>query len=387
MDTQSKKTVLLIRNANPADFGGAETYQVSLATILSEIGYKPVIVTRSVKLTHYAQEHAISALNGWWWSRQNWSGRRLILFPAYVIWQGILFCWYLNLIRKTKADVLHIQSKDDFIAGTLAGRLLHKKVVWTDHMDLRYVFLNITKPFRNPVGKLVHWAQKYTDRVILISENEYRLVTSHFKHPHDARHKISIVKNGVIDRLKVVTTTKKDTALFTYCIASRIVTNKGIGEAIQAFQKLSTELPEAAIQLAIYGDGPETPQFKDLAANNKNIQFLGHQNNSIKKIFTADVFMLPSYQEGFSIALLEATMLGKAIIASNVDSNPEIIAHEQTGLLVNPRSIDELKEAMKRLYTEPALKQALGLNARESYEKQFNLKHIVEEHIIPLYEQ
>ena len=386
---KEKQTILLIRNAAPRDFGGAETYPVSLASVLTNQGLSPIIVTRSKKLLHYAHEHAIPTVRGWWWSHQNWSGKYALLLPSYIGWQIILTCWYVHLIKKTRATALHIQSKDDFIAATIAGRLTKRKTVWTDHMDLRYIFINISRPFKNPLGKLVFHAAKLSNHIILISDNEYRLVTGHFKHQDALKKKIVIIKNGVIDRKKdYPNNQRKNGGIFSFCLASRIITSKGIGEAIDAFtalQKLPSEANSLVPTLDIYGGGIELEYFKKRAANNKDIHFYGHQDDALKKVNDSDVFMLPSYQEGFSIALLEATMLGKAIIASDIDSNPEIIQNERTGLLVRVRDSKSLQHAMHLLLTDAHLRHSLEIAARKNFVENFNLETIAITKIIPLY--
>lgn len=378
-------TVLLIRNAAPQDFGGAETYPVSLAKILAQTGYKPIVVTRSKKLLSYAHSQDVRTIRGWWWGRQDWSGTRIFLFPVYVLWQIFLTTWYMRLISKTRASVVHAQSKDDFIAATIAGRIMGATVVWTDHMDLRYIFQNITRPLRNPVGKMVFWAGSLAHHIILISQNEYQLVTGHFGHKDDLQKQITIINNGVVD-LKTQYGEKEKSGDFTFCIASRIVSNKGVGEAIRAFTMLETRLPNHKnLRFAIYGEGAETMKFQTMARGNKHILFYGHQSDALQKINNADVFMLPSYQEGFSIALLEATMLGKAIIASDVDSNAEIIHHMETGLLVPVRDPEALAEAMERVLTDTKLRGQLQLNARKNFEEHFNLFDITTTQITPLY--
>ena len=64
-----QKVVLLIRNAAQSDFGGAETYQISLAKTLEKLHYQPIIVSRSVKLINYAKDNSIQTIRGWWWSQ------------------------------------------------------------------------------------------------------------------------------------------------------------------------------------------------------------------------------------------------------------------------------------------------------------------------------
>lgn len=381
------KTILLIRNAAKADFGGAETYQVSLAKTLKGLDYNPIIVTRSNKLLRYANQHKIQTIRGWWWNHQNWSGNMIFLFPLYMLWQIVLILWYILLILKTKAMSVHIQSRDDFIAATIAGKITRRKVVWTDHMDLRYILQNVSSPIRNPVGHLVLWVGSLANHIILISKNERRLVTSHFKNSSFWRKQITLVYNGVEDQYPSPYP-KKNQNVFSFCLASRIVKNKGIGEAINAFKILQSRPDlKKKVRLDIYGDGNDLVAFKNMARNAKNIVFHGHQDDAIKKIAQANVYMLPSYQEGFSIALLEATMLGKAIIASNVDSNPEIIHNEETGLIVPVRNPIHLAEAMFRLATDKDLVSSLERNARESYRRNFILEHIVKNDILPLYQR
>ncbi len=375
-----KKTVLLIRNAAPNDFGGAETYPVSLAKILHQKDWNAVIVTASKKLLAYAAENDIPTYKGKWFLKQNFTGKRNVLFPFYIIRQLYLTCWYIGVIKKTKADTLHIQSRDDFIAASIAGRILKKKVVWTDHMDLRYIFENINKPFRNLVGKMVFWATRFANTIILISNNEYKLVTAQFKNSSDLDSKIVIVKNGVVDLNN--TLSKTPHASFIFTLASRLVKNKGVGEAIDAFGTLPSTVDA---QLHIYGDGRDAEAFKQQANTNTAITFFGHTDNSLQAIKDSDVFILPSYQEGFSIALLEATMLESTIIASDVDSNSEIIINESTGLLIPARDPEALKNAMQRLYEDKALREKLAHTARKKYEQEFNLVSIVENEILPLY--
>lgn len=375
-----KKTVLLIRNAAPNDFGGAETYPVSLAKILHQKDWNAVIVTASKKLLAYAAENDISTYKGKWFLKQNFTGKRNLLFPFYIIRQLYLTCWYIGVVKKTKADTLHIQSRDDFIAASIAGRILKKKVVWTDHMDLRYIFENTNKPFRNLVGKMVFWATRFANTIILISNNEHKLVTAQFKNNSDLDSKIVIVKNGVVDSNNNLSKTPHTSFIFT--LASRLVKNKGVGEAIDAFDTLPSTVDA---QLHIYGDGRDAETFKQQANTNTAITFFGHTDNSLQAIKDSDVFILPSYQEGFSIALLEATMLESTIIASDVDSNNEIIINESTGLLIPARDPEALKNAMQRLYEDKALREKLAHAARKKYEEEFNLVSIVENEILPLY--
>lgn len=382
----NNKTILLVRNAAKNDFGGAETYQVSLAKILNKNGYDPIVVTRSQRLLDYAQQNRVKTIRGWWWPKQDWGGKYIIMFPLFIVWELALTTWYARLLTKTKAIAIHAQSRDDFIACTFAARIKNKKVIWTDHMDLRYIFTNIAKPLKNLIGKTVYLATYFADDIIIISDNERKLIARHLKNPRSLDKKIRLIKNGVIDSNARYAQEPIKNSLFCFCLASRIVTNKGIGETIAAFKIVQEKLGKDNLCLAIYGDGPEIKKFKNMSKHHKNIRFFGHHHNALQKISQADVFILPSYQEGFSIALLEAMMLGKPIIATDVDSNPELIINNKTGLLVKPKDPTALAGAMLKLYSDPQLRKNIASSARISYVENYNLDDIAKNKIIPLYE-
>jgi hypothetical protein len=97
----NKKLVLQIRNANFEDFGGAERYPIFLSKSLERLGYKSVVVSKSPSLLRYAKSENIKTMEGWWWSRQNWSGSRVLLLPVYIVWQITLYFWYLQLFLLT----------------------------------------------------------------------------------------------------------------------------------------------------------------------------------------------------------------------------------------------------------------------------------------------
>lgn len=381
MAKSHQKRILLIRNAFVFDFGGAERFPVDLATELRSYGYEPIIVSRSPRLLAYANAEHVQNLRGWWWSRQNWTGARALLFPAYLLWQLVLFVWYLQLLARLRPAIVHPQSKDDFVAATLAAKLLHKKVVWTDHADLKYVLANHAVWYKNPVGKLVYVVSKLADRITLVSGGEKMLIEQALK--HRAGKKFVVIHNGVKDqRVKAIPHPGGNPVVF--CATSRLVITKGIGELIEAFQEVHKLHPNTLLWLV--GDGPDEQHFKTQAADDSSIVFLGHSNEPLGYVAACDVFMHPSYHEGFSLSIVEATMLSKAIIACAVGGNIEIIHDGVNGLLVPPKDIGSLHRAMIKLVDDTVVRDRLGKAARSTYTRQFDFNHIVEREFLPLYE-
>ncbi|MFZ2126028.1 MAG: glycosyltransferase [Candidatus Microsaccharimonas sp.] len=375
-----KKRAVLIRNAAATDFGGGERVPVFIASELLKHGFEVVVLSRSQKLLTFATEQGVPSLRSWWWSRQNWSGIKTLLFPVYFLWQIILLLYYIVIFLVHRPQVVHLQSKDDFIAGSIAARLLGMRVIWSDHADLKHIWLNHTVWYKNPVGKLVYFAAHFAHKIIVVSRSDFTTIVNLIP-DGKVKQKMIIIHNGAFDSYKE---TKKE-ALFTFVSTARLVTDKGIAELIRAFQRLHKDHPNTQLQLV--GEGPEQKRFKALAKKNPAIHFLGYKSHPLDYVAKAHIFVLPTYHEGFSLALVEACMEGSAIIATNVGGNPEIIDDEKTGLLVKAKDSDDLYEAMLKLYKDKALQKKLGEAARKKYLSAFDYKKIIKNKILPIYKE
>lgn len=375
------RTIIIIRNAASQDFGGGERFPVFLSQILTTKSFRPIIVSRSRKLLAFADGNGIETIRGWWWSRQQWSGINNLFVPLYIAWQCVLFFYYIVLFSKQKTSIVHIQSKDDFIAATYAAKSLGIRTIWTDHADLKHIWRNISTWYKNPIGKMVYRAALRADAISVVSASELNLIARNLPANSPVSDKLTVIHNGVVDQAGQYK--KQQNQLFTYLVASRLVTDKGINEVLAAFEKLSKEFDD--IELQIIGDGPESDLFKKKAAMIKRVSLLGHQTQPLTFMANADVFVHPTYHEGFSVALVEASMMSLPIITTSVGGNPEIIKDTETGLLVPAKDSESLYDAMKTLYADDLLRKSLGKNARNQYVKKFQFDKIVEEEFIPLY--
>lgn len=377
-----KHEAILIRNAQPYDFGGGERFPVILAGILRKNGIDPLVVSRNPKLIEFARTQKLTVKRGLWWKNQNWSGWRVLLFPVYALWQLVLFIWYARLFVRVRPATVHVQSKDDFIAATYAGRLVGARVIWTDHADLKHVWKNLGVWYKNPIGKWIYQAAKHTHTITLVSKSEREKVALHLPGSSPIRDRLVVIYNGSEDSKSHYGDVKQNDA-FTYCIVSRLVTDKGIGEAIRAFQQIHEKHEDT--KLLLVGGGPEEDRFKNLAVDEPSILFVGHQPDPLPFVARSHVFVHPTYHEGFSLALVEASMMEVPIIATNVGGNPEIIKDGETGLLVPPKDITSLVEAMNHLYSDHSLRATLAKNARANYLNHFVFSDIVTRQFLPLY--
>ncbi len=382
MKKNEKPVVILIRNASPFDFGGGERFPVFISQVIRD-RYIPIILSRSPKLLQNATNFGIKTIRGLWWSNQRWSGLRLVFFPLYILWQLFLTLWYFVVFLRLRPRVVHIQSKDDFIAATFAARFLGQTVIWTDHADLKHIWRNLRVWYKNPIGKWVYLAAHFVHAITVISKSEQREVTIHLPERSAVRSRIHLINNGTPDVYDNYPKALSD--IFTFCSTNRLVTDKGIGEMITAFKQFHSLYP--ASRLVLVGSGPEESLFRKLASDTQAIVFAGYQADPLSYVASSHVLLQPTYHEGFSISILEAFMMQKPVIATSIGGNLEMIINKETGLLVPARDTNALCSAMVRLYESPKLRKKLALKARRVYADNYIFEEIVSNCYIPLYER
>ena len=94
----------------------------------------------------------------------------------------------------------------------------------------------------------------------------------------------------------------------------------------------------------------------------------------IREMLSCDIFVLPSYTEGFPNVILEAMACGCAIVATKVGAIPEMLEEEngdKCGVLVNPKSSEELYDALKTLLDNGSIKEEIGNNALQRVKERY----------------
>jgi len=102
--------------------------------------------------------------------------------------------------------------------------------------------------------------------------------------------------------------------------------------------------------------------------------FIGHVSDVRSYLEVADLFVMSSDKEGLPLSLGEAMAYGIPCIATDVGGNKEIVSHGQTGLLVKPRSPEQLAEAIDYLLAHPEERSRMGVNARRRVQEHFNIE-------------
>jgi N-acetyl-alpha-D-glucosaminyl L-malate synthase BshA len=116
-------------------------------------------------------------------------------------------------------------------------------------------------------------------------------------------------------------------------------------DVVEVFARISKEVPS---RLVLVGDGPERPRALERADElgvSDGVLFLGKHSSVDELLACADLFLLPSRNESFGLAALEALACGTPVIATETGGLPELVTHGETGYLFPLGAVDEMAEA------------------------------------------
>lgn len=161
---------------------------------------------------------------------------------------------------------------------------------------------------------------------------------------------------------------------FVFGFVGRMVKDKGLEELIFAFKELSQT--HINVKLLIVGgfdgDITLTREVVNNIYNNPNILYVGPQKD-VRPYFKAmDVFVLPSYREGFGIVLIEAGAMKIPSITTNIVGCNEIIIENETGFLVKTKDIKDLHDKMKYVLDNKEQIKIMREKARNSVYIRYN---------------
>jgi glycosyltransferase involved in cell wall biosynthesis len=148
----------------------------------------------------------------------------------------------------------------------------------------------------------------------------------------------------------------------------RLSPEKGLRVLLEAFKQL-TLLGHAA-RLIFAGDGPQRGELESLAREwdlEKRVHFVGVFDDLAPLMKKARIIAHPTFNDGRSIAVLEAMAWGRPVVASDTGGLPELIDHQVTGLLVRPGDVKELTSALMELVLDVEKCHRMGQAARKKF--------------------
>jgi N-acetyl-alpha-D-glucosaminyl L-malate synthase BshA len=171
---------------------------------------------------------------------------------------------------------------------------------------------------------------------------------------------------------------------FTSDPATRLVTHvsnfrpvKRIDAVMEVFARISRGV---SARLLLVGDGPELGTAYRLGRElgiAHLVEMVGAQEDIIPLLSASDVFLLPSQQESFGLAALEAMACEVPVVASRVGGLPEVIEHGVTGFLHDPADLDGMAESALAVLRDPALHAQIADAARRHVGRQFCVDFVV----------
>jgi len=262
-----------------------------------------------------------------------------------------------------KYDVLHAQ--DRFTANAL-GRLNRahgKPLFFTPHgfMTQKRVRHNLIPKDSDEAA--FFWAidrnaVEVSDKSIILSETFRPLLMS----LGAADSKLETIHTGIEFAVRSDKTDEK--RLVISCV-SRLGPRKGHKILLEALNLIRSHLDR--VRVCIVGDGEMRDELERLSSklDLRSVYFWGHRDDVENILSKSDIYVLPTISDTLPISVIEAMFAGKAIVTTRVGGIPELIRHQETGLLAEPGDVKQLADCLLRLMQDRDLAKRLGRNAQQ----------------------
>jgi glycosyltransferase involved in cell wall biosynthesis len=288
---------------------------------------------------------------------------------------------FWQLIRRERPFIIHNWLYHASLMGRTLGRLAQTPVIVTARHS---VHLGSRQRER-----LHQWTGRFDDRTILIcdfmrhqeSGPATRYVTIYNGipplelPPRDAARAALRAELGLPATAVLSLTT------------GRLHPVKGHADVIPAVAPLVEQWPQLHFVWA--GEGEQRPLLEaKLATHNltSHIHLLGNRADVPHLLAASDLFLMPSQWEGISVAILEAMAAGLPVVATAVGGTPELVIHNETGLLIPPQDPEALAQAVSHLLSHPEQAAQMGQNGRQRAATHFTIQRMVTQ-IETLYER
>jgi glycosyltransferase involved in cell wall biosynthesis len=217
---------------------------------------------------------------------------------------------------------------------------------------------------------------RFTSKIVIVSEE---IKNQLYNIPFLNLKKVEVILNGIdikvqdqgFERNEMRESLGLSKDDFVIGTVGRIYPEKNIGMQIELIHSLLPQIPN--IKLAVVGNKyPYVKNLEDLVREleiQDRILFLGLRRDIPELLRTFDIFVMTSFSEGTSLALLEAMACGLPVIVSDVGGNGNIISHGENGFLFDVTSLETLRHHVLELYNDAEKRLRLGSRAKIVREK------------------
>jgi glycosyltransferase involved in cell wall biosynthesis len=344
--------VNILQIITPSKIAGAERSTVSLAQHLERRGHKVVVACkRGHPLVEMMRRTGVDA-------------RDLPIGGKLNVRAPLLLA---HLIRQEQIDVVHTQLSTAALWGSLAAR-------WTGRPVLAHVRALNTK-----------WCYLLADRIVANSHG----VKTHLVAQGVPAARIDVIYNGIDPECYQSALTPAEAR--RQCglaptgaivgVAAHLTAKKGHAGFLEAAAALRGAAPGATFLLL--GDGPERARLQALAASlgmADRVVFAGFRDDVCPWMRAMDVVVLPSIaMEGFGRVLVEAALMGKPAVTTDLGGTAEVVQDGVTGYVVPPGDVPALTRAILRLLENAPARVSMGEAARRRALRLFTVDRMVQE--------
>ena len=289
----------------------------------------------------------------------------------------------LIAIKEYKPTILHVATPKGILYGGLIYKFIKIKglVLFVSGMGFLFsnkinIYQKICKAIYLKIKKIIFNQKNF----ILVIENksDYNYYIKKFK----LYNKIVIIKGSGVDILKFKPSKCKKKLVI---LPARVLKEKGITEFVLAAKILKKTYPEWRFIVlgTLNYEKPSSysnSEFKALK-DQKSVEFLGFTSNILKFYKKASIVCLPSYREGFSKSLIEASACGIPIVTTNVVGCRDVIKDKKSGLLCKPKNVNSLKNKIEFLIKNKKIRTKYGNFAAKTARKNFDVKIVIEKNL------
>jgi len=280
----------------------------------------------------------------------------------------------VRAVKEHRIDLIHSHEyKSDLLAWAVS-RLYRIPVMTTIHGWIRP---DVKRQVYVKAGQSVLRA---FSRVVAVSEQTKSVILA----CGVPEHKIAVIHNGIVAEnyrreeqapgfLRKQFGIPDDAPLVGY--VGRLSPEKGQADLLAAAAQLMPQIPELSI--ALVGDGPDRDCLKRRAESlgiANRVIFTGHLQD-VRPVFRdIDVLALTSHTEGFPNVVLEALCMETPVVANDVGGVREIIEDGVTGVLLPPRSPDDIAQGLARMLKAPEWARSLALQGKRVVLERFTFR-------------
>ena len=232
-----------------------------------------------------------------------------------------------------------------------------------------------------PIEKF--FADHFTDKVITITKEDYRLASKKFNTIVEHMHGVGVNEEKYLSVTPVETKKfrqeNKFDEHFVILCTGELNKNKNQQVLVQAMEEVVKKCPNVLLLLA--GNGPEEMNLKDQieeAGLSACIQLLGYHTDLEKYVNASDLVVSASKREGLPLNIMEAMLCGKAVVASNNRGHRELIENSVTGTVVAECSPNQIAEATLELIEDSGKRKKSGDAAKKTIQP-YTSKNITKE--------